>query len=229
MTPHAKRQARSSKGSFNPSIFFRLFQLFQQATRLTQRDLDLLAGREGFSPAVTIGVARRCRFSMPQVLLCAPMRRSAPFPTTFWLVCPHLDKRIGAIESQNGVDGMEAALAADPDGRAKWADWIAYHEAHARLRLALLSEGRKRYLRRFRPSLFKALRRGGVGGIAYQAHQAYHRGAFYVKCIHLQAASYLALGRHPAGRWLDDSIGEWECERLLCGVNRNKIEEEGSK
>ena len=194
--------------------------------RLTQRDLNLLVGREGFSPAVTLGVARRCRFGMPQVLLCGPMRRSTPFPTTFWLICTHLEKRIGAIESQNGVDGMEAALAADSEGRAKWADWIEYHEAHTRLRLALLPDGRKNYLRRFRPSLFKALRRGGVGGISYQA---YHRGTFYVKCIHLQTASYLALGRHPASRWLDDSIGAWECDRLLCGGNGNKIDEEGSK
>ena len=216
MTPSARRQIRSSKGRFTPSIFFRFSQL-------TQRDLNLLTDREGFSAIVTIGVAKRCRFNMPQVLLCGPMRRNAPFPTTFWLICPHLEKCIGAIESQNGVDGMEAALAAAPEG---WMKWVEYHKAHARLRLALLSEGRKRYLRRFRPSLFKALRRGGVGGISYQA---YHPGTFYVKCIHLQAASYLALGHHPASRWLEDQIESWECDRSLCGGNRNKTEEEGPK
>lgn len=193
---------------------------------MTKRDLQLLENREGFSSAVTAGVAKRCRFNMPQVLLCAPMWRGAPFPTTFWLVCPHLEKRIGAIENKNGVGGMEATLAADPAGRAKWMEWTEYHEAHARLRLALLTGGRRRFLSRFRRPLFKALSRGGVGGISYQNESP---GAFYVKCIHLQAASYLALGCHPAERWLQDHIEAWECDHALCGGNRNKIEEEGFK
>lgn len=135
------------------------------------------------------------------------MKGSAPFPTTFWLVCPDLERRIGTLESHNAVDSMEELLRDIPER------WNEYHKTHTRLRLSLMSPGRKRYLRRFRPSVFKALRRGGIGGMQYRL------GDFYVKCIHLQAASYLALGRHPASRWMENALSSWECERCLCGAD----------
>jgi hypothetical protein len=57
--------------------------------------------------------------------------------------------------------------------------------------------------------MFDAIRLGGVGGIA-----RYSRGA--VKCVHLQMASYLGAGNHPAGDWLDRHTGSWECAGGYC-------------
>ena len=180
---------------------------------LCDDDLETLArqaevsgkGRgRNFTPEIVAGIARRCAHGCPQVLLCEPMRGGAPFPTSFWLVCPHLNTLLGRLEGENGVAGMEASLA----GRE--AAWRAYHRAHAVLRLSLLPAAKRAFLRRYRRPLYRALRRGGIGGIDYIG------GGLYAKCLHLQTASFLALGRHPAEDWLRAAVTEWSCAAGTC-------------
>jgi len=164
-------------------------------------------GRRRFSPGIVKGVPRRCGYGCPQVLLCGAMRGAEPFPTSFWLVCPHLLRAAGRMESENGVALMESALRLAPNGREQW---LSYHASHALLRLSLLSYAKKKYLRERRPGLYRALCSGGVGGIDYSG------GEPYVKCLHLQLASYLATGRHPASAWLEERVRGWECDTGIC-------------
>ncbi|MCR5347254.1 MAG: DUF501 domain-containing protein [Fretibacterium sp.] len=138
----------------------------------------------------------RCRFGGIRGLVCAPFpgvgpEALRPFPTTFWLVCPWLIRRVGTVESEGGVRRLEEWLASHAAGA-----WRAYNRLHQRLRLSLISPVRKAFLSRFHPHLFASLRCGGVGGIRPRS------GEVRVKCLHLQTASWLVLGHHPGAEWL---------------------------
>ncbi|MDR1472266.1 MAG: DUF501 domain-containing protein [Synergistaceae bacterium] len=171
----------------------------------------------GFSPVIARGVARRCSYGYPQVLLCAAERGNRPFPTTFWLVCPHLTKLAGRLESQNGVLKIEESLSDREDL------WRKYHRAHALLRLFMISGARRKFLMIHRPRMYDALRRGGVGGIEYGSAASRRTTA---KCVHLQLASYMGFGAHPASDWLEGNIASWECGEELCSARASWPEAE---
>lgn len=172
--------------------------------RLTAADVALLSERENFTSSLAAGAAKRCRWGFPQVLICNPMKKNLPFPTTFWLVCPHITKHAASLESDCGIGSAAEAL------KGFQADWNEYHKMHARLRLSLLSPGRKKFMRIYRRSRYRSLQRGGVGGICYEWND------FSVKCLHLQMASFLAVGHHPAEKWLLNRVSSWECPDCRC-------------
>lgn len=200
-----------------PSIFFML-----NVSPLTIDDQDRLArggfdtpGRQSSSSiqgavrertkrraSSVIGAAERCKYGRPRVLLCGPMAGSIPFPTTFWLVCPYLDRAIGYAEGQNGVTALSRALIGKED------EYFRYNMLHSRLRMLLFSASERKYLARYRPSVYRALRMGGVGGSSYSF------GDLSVKCLHLHTASMLALGSHPASSSLIDLIGDLTCDKI---------------
>lgn len=153
--------------------------------------------------AEVAAVAHRCAHGMPQVLLCAPVAHGRPFPTTFWLACPHLDRLIGAVESAHGVPALEREMELCPR------DCEQYALLHARMRLAMIGRRRRAFMRAYRGGIYGAIRRGGVGGIRYD-------GAPRAKCVHLQAASYLATGHHPGAAFIERAISEWSCADANC-------------
>ncbi|MDR2529675.1 MAG: DUF501 domain-containing protein [Synergistaceae bacterium] len=152
-----------------------------------------------FDPSLILGVANRCRFGFPRVTICSPLRGSTPFPTTFWLTCPWLIRRVGALEAEGGVGELERWIEAHA-----LHEWAPFNVEHQRLRLTLLSEAE-------RPQILESLRAGGVGGIRYAETKV------YVKCVHLQAASWLALGHHPGQEWLEARGASQECRDATCG------------
>ena len=189
-----------------------------------------MTGRK-FAPALILGTANRCRWGCPRVVVCSPLKSATfhkggdaqcrgfvPFPTSFWLTCPWLTRFIGTVESGGGVGELEQWLRAQqkhPDNQKRQNHQIHLFDMDHRLaRMALLSPSRLNFLRRFKPKVFDRLRRGGVGGIR-------HDDSVRVKCIHLQAASWLALRRHPGEEWLKErDIGQ-ECDgSSRCVYNR---------
>ncbi|MCL2683788.1 MAG: DUF501 domain-containing protein, partial [Synergistaceae bacterium] len=97
---------------------------------------------------IILGVARRCSYGIPQVLICAAEKRARPFPTTFWLVCPHLVRVAGMLESRNGVASMESEImksGLDAVGGV----WWKYNLSHAALRFSLMPRMRKIFLSRY--------------------------------------------------------------------------------
>lgn len=178
----------------------------------SRRDIDIISRQMGgrhFDPAFIVGVARRCRWGAPQVLRCFPLRKGFPFPTTFWLSCPWLGRSLGTLESQGGVSSLEEFLLSR---RESWRDFQLEHRI---LRLGLLSSGERRFLRSHRRSIWEVIRSGGVGGMRYVP-----ASRPTVKCLHLQVASWLALGRHPGAEWLRDNVPEICCPDGRCVLNR---------
>jgi hypothetical protein len=140
--------------------------------------------------------------------MCAAEKQSLPFPTTYWLSCPFLTRIAARLEAENGVRSMENLL----ESRA--GEWRRFNLLLARLRISLMRTERKNFVRRYARRRFDALRRGGVGGIALSGRPS-------VKCIHLQVASYLGTGFHPASDWMSERITRWECADGFC-VTRQK-------
>jgi hypothetical protein len=165
----------------------------------------------GCSYRIILGTPRRCKWSVPQVLMCAAEKRSLPFPTTHWLSCPFLTRIAAGLEAENGVRSMENLLV------SRIGEWNSFNLLLAMLRLSLMRKARKNFERRCARRRFDALRRGGVGGIARSGSRP------TVKCVHLQVATFLGVGFHPASDWMLERITRWECADGFC-VTRQKEE-----
>ena len=159
-----------------------------------------------FDSELVIGSCRRCIHGHTQVIVCRPLsRKLRPFPTTFWLMCPYLIHRAGMIESHGGVHELEDWM----NERGLKHEWRKYNILHQRLRISLLTENQKKYLRKNHKSLYHSLVSTGIGGMKYT-------DGINVKCLHLQTASYLALNYHPAEEWLKDKKLCGECKTCMC-------------
>ena len=175
-----------------------------------------MQGRK-FDASLILGTADRCRFGCPRVIVCHPLHAGKPFPTSFWLTCPWLVRRIGELEAEGGVAALE-----------NWIElrshelWIPFNMEHQRIRLELLGRASLLFLRRFHPRFFGRLRSGGVGGSRYGR-------TVRVKCIHLQTASWLALRVHPGAEWLKERGAGEDCSgkmKTFCGAY---VTEKGKK
>jgi hypothetical protein len=135
-----------------------------------------LLGRE---PRGRYEVAVRNSDGAPVVLRNAPfLDDGTPMPTTYWLVDPDENRRIGQLEAAGGVDAAESAVDAD--------ELAAAHARYAAERDSLIPADH----RGPRPS-------GGVGGTRTG-----------VKCLHAHWAWHLAGGDDPVGRWIAQRLDE---------------------
>ena len=73
----------------------------------------------GRPPRAFRRVAVRCPFGRPAVTEQAPYDENGnPFPTTFWLTCPHLVAAVSRVEAVGGVERWSEAARADPELRS---------------------------------------------------------------------------------------------------------------
>jgi uncharacterized protein len=85
-------------------------------------DREIVERQLGRTPRAFRRVAVRCPFGLPAVTEQAPFDAAGtPFPTQFWLTCPHLVTGLARVEAAGGVDRWTAAAAADPELRASLA------------------------------------------------------------------------------------------------------------
>lgn len=118
-------------------------------------------------------VVHTCGFGLPTVVRVAPrLEDGTPFPTSFWLSCPVMRSRIGTLEADRAMVGLNQRLEDDADLAAE------YHASH------------ERYVA-FRNELGEPLPgEPGVGGMPD-----------HIKCLHVHAAHHLATGDNPIGAW----------------------------
>lgn len=128
-------------------------------------------------------VVHRCRWGLPTVVRVEPhLEDGTPFPTTFWLACPALRSRIGTLEAEQSMVGLNDRLQSEPGFAASYA---AAHE---------------RYVA-FRDELGGPLTGDpGAGGMPG-----------YVKCLHVHAAHHLATGDNVVGAWTVDAAAPVPC------------------
>jgi uncharacterized protein len=77
-------------------------------------DREIVARQLGRSPRAFRRVAVRCPFGRPAVTEQSPYDESGrPFPTQFYVTCPHLVAAISRLEAAGGVDRFTQAAKAD--------------------------------------------------------------------------------------------------------------------
>lgn len=142
-------------------------------------------------------VVHRCGFGLPTVArVQARLEDGTPFPTVFWLTCPVLRSRVGRLEADHAMVGLNARLGEDPELAAAYA------------------AASERYVA-FRDELGGPLpgnpSAGGMPG--------------YIKCLHVHAAHHLATGDNPVGEWAIEHATPAPCagpcvpEELLEGMD----------
>lgn len=157
-----------------------------------------------FDLSIVLAVARRCGYGFPQVIVCYPLAAGKPFPTVFWLTCPYLGKRCGALESEQQISRLEELFAARVEKVQRW------HRQYSALRKSLFKPAEIKELAESSPDFLKAVTESGVGGINYLENPC------AAKCLHLQTASWLGMGWHPASDWLSEKIGPLRCDNAYC-------------
>ncbi|HLM34364.1 MAG TPA: DUF501 domain-containing protein [Gaiellaceae bacterium] len=82
-------------------------------------DVEIVARQLGRRPRAFRGVAVRCPFGRPAVAEQKAFdERGSPFPTQFWLTCPHLVAQISRLEAAGGVERWTRAAAENAGLRA---------------------------------------------------------------------------------------------------------------
>jgi hypothetical protein len=77
-------------------------------------DRAVVALQLGRAPRAFRRVARRCPFGRPAVTEQAPFDdHGRPFPTTYYLTCPHLVTAVSRIEAEGGVERWSRAAKTD--------------------------------------------------------------------------------------------------------------------
>ena len=82
-------------------------------------DREIVERQLGRPPRAFRRVALRCPYGRPAVTEQAPFDDSGePFPTTFWLTCPHVVAALARVEAAGGVERWSRTSQDDPELRA---------------------------------------------------------------------------------------------------------------
>jgi len=81
---------------------------------VAETDRTIVERQLGRPPRAFRRVAVRCPFGRPAVTEQAPFdENGAPFPTQFWLTCPHLVEQVARVEAAGGVERWTRAAQDD--------------------------------------------------------------------------------------------------------------------
>ena len=79
-------------------------------------DRRIVERQLGRQPRAFGRVAARCPFGLPAVTEQQPYTAAGdPFPTTYYMTCPHLVAAVARLEAAGGVERWSAEASADPE------------------------------------------------------------------------------------------------------------------
>ena len=85
----------------------------------SENDRAVVERQLGRPPRAFARVVVRCPFGRPAVTEQTPFDNAGePFPTTFWLTCPHLVAAVSRLEAAGGVERWSRSASDDPELRA---------------------------------------------------------------------------------------------------------------
>jgi len=151
---------------------------------MDERDIEVVAEQLGRRPRGTHAVAHRCPCGNPDVVETSPrLDDGTPFPTLFYLTCPHATAACSRLESAGVMRDMQERLSTDP-GLAQ-----QYEKAH------------EDYLaRREAVEHVEEIAKVSAGGMPDR-----------VKCLHVHLAHALAAGPgvNPFGDEVREAVEPW--------------------
>jgi hypothetical protein len=150
-------------------------------------DRAVVATQLGRPPRAFGRVVLRCPFGLPAVTEQRPYDDSGePFPTTYYLTCPHVVAAVSRVEAAGGVERWTEAASADPSLAASRAN-ADDEQRRIRRRLAGDAQGRDG----------GASLELGVGGSSRTGS---------LKCLHAHVAFALARPGYELGERMVDEL-----------------------
>jgi hypothetical protein len=141
---------------------------------------ELVARQLGRPPRALRRVVVRCPFGRPAVTEQEPYdEHGEPFPTTYYLTCPHLVAAVSRLEAAGGVERWSRRVADDPQ-------------------LAASLEQATQEQRRVRRELAGG-RHGVDGGASLELGIGGARSPRHLKCLHAHVAFALARPGYALG------------------------------
>ena len=134
-----------------------------------------------------VEVEARCHFGLPTVISVPPnLQDGTPFPTTYWLTCPLLVKKVGSLEANGLIKIFDDLIQKKGNFRDLWAK---RQKTYKEERINLVT------------SSSNIIPEGGVGGTKD-----------HIKCLHAHLADELATGKNSVGKSVETLIGGYSCE-----------------
>jgi uncharacterized protein len=163
-------------------------------------DRTVVERQLGRRPRAFRRVVARCPFGLPAVTEQAPYAPDGePFPTTYWLTCPHLVAAVARLEAAGGVERWSRAVAEDPTLSASL-ERATQEQRRVRRELA---EDRGAGHARFQHE--DASLDLGIGGSRSPGH---------LKCLHAHVAFALARPGYALGERILEEVAEpWPAAR----------------
>ena len=152
-------------------------------------------------------IVKKCSYGYPVVIQSLPYKKDksgklTPFPTTFWLTCPYLRRKIGELESRGYIQIAKEMLKDE-----KTLDkFIESREITIKERLSMVDKDFKYY---------DYISKLGIGG---------SKDDTKIKCLHLHVANFFKTKINPIGKWVLENINPIECEDCECCKLINKGE-----
>jgi hypothetical protein len=147
-------------------------------------DREIVERQLGRPPRALLRVVARCPWGRPAVTEQAPFdERGEPFPTTYYLTCPHLVAALARVEAAGGVERWTRAAEAD----AELAASLERANEDQRTRRRELAGGREG------PGLGLGVAGSGRSGS--------------LKCLHAHAAFALARPGYLLGERILEELG----------------------
>jgi len=139
-----------------------------------------------------------------------------PFPTMYWLTCPHISKAISELERNGYVKIFEERILNNVELTNIWYN---VHEEYAIERWNLLTLEDQEYLSKERSSMKDILQYSGVAGTDHKGVRAQNadRTSFVpsVKCLHSHYAHYRSQDDTEGSKAVINMVGKWTHELLI--------------
>ncbi|MDD2715435.1 MAG: DUF501 domain-containing protein [Candidatus Wallbacteria bacterium] len=82
---------------------------------ISETDLQVIQGQLKRKINPSGSVSRYCSWNFPSVIQCLPeTEQGTPFPTLYWLSCPHLRYQVDKLEQKGLVKEISAQIRSDP-------------------------------------------------------------------------------------------------------------------
>jgi len=168
---------------------------------------ELVALQLGRPPRAFRRVVARCLHGLPAVTEQSPYTPTGePFPTTYWITCPHLVAAISRLEAAGGVDRWSRTVAEDAELAAS---------------LARATQEQRQIRRELAGSA-----RGGDDGASLDHGIGGSRSPRHLKCLHAHVAFALARPGYLLGeRILAEVDPPWPPDRCCSAELRAGLDE----
>ena len=165
-------------------------------------DQAIVAHQLGRTPRAFARVAVRCPYDLPAVTEQLPYdSEGEPFPTTYYLTCPHLVSAVARVEAAGGVERWSVASQEDAELAAS---------------LARATEEQ----RRVRHDL-AGPERGADDGASLDSGIGGSRASAHLKCLHAHIAFALARPGYELGELMLADVKEpWPADRCCSELLR---------